>query len=83
MNPLLFPAIIFGSLILLVLATKLVDRLRRTRLESHVTRVERDVATFNEKLKQDPQRAGIDMGKRYAVNEMEATLQRLRREEER
>ncbi len=83
MNPALPGLIIFSLVLLTLFVIGVAHRLRRTTLESQVTRVEHDVATFNEKLKEDPQRAGIDLGKRYAVNEMEATLDRLRREESR
>jgi len=81
------PLLLFVVLILLFIvgwfAIAHRDRLHRRGLESAVTKLETDVATFNEKMKHDPQRAGIDLGKRYAVNEMEATLERLRREESR
>lgn len=85
MNPALpgLALLAISLLVLFVVGSALRHRYSANRLESKVTRVEQDVATFNEKLRHDPQRAGIDMGKRYAANEMQATIDRLRQEESR
>lgn len=83
MNPALPALALAISLLVLLVVGSARHRYSANRLESKVTRVEQDVATFNEKLRHDPQRAGIDMGKRYAANEMQATIDRLRQEESR
>lgn len=46
-------------------------------LQGHIADMEQQVAAFNEAFADDPQRASIDMGKRYAVNQVQATLNRL------
>ncbi|MGA7270461.1 MAG: hypothetical protein WB239_05250 [Acidimicrobiia bacterium] len=54
---------------------------KNRRILEHTTRdLEKRVAHVNEQLAGDPQRAGIDMGKRYAVNQMQSTIDRIRNE---
>jgi len=52
-------------------------RVRRT-LESDVRHLETEVATLNEKLAEDPQRASIDHGQRYVLNQVQTLLDRIR-----
>ena len=53
---------------------------RRTRrlLETSIADLEAQVASFQDDLDRDPQRAWIDMGKRNVINQMEATLRIIR-----
>lgn len=53
---------------------------RLKKLNVAVSDLEQQVAVVNEQMADDPQRAGIDMGKRYAINQVQTTLDRLRRE---
>lgn len=46
-------------------------------LRTHVGDLEQQVDAMNASLTKDPQRAGIDMGKRYAVNQIQTTLDHL------
>ena len=49
-------------------------RARRTKA------LESQVADLQDGLQKDPARLGIDLGKEYAVNEMDKTIQRIREE---
>lgn len=55
-------------------------RAHRRRLETAVGDLEQQVSIVNEQLTSDPQRASIDIGKRYATNQMQTTIDRLREE---
>ena len=55
-------------------------RASRRKLTVAIGNLEQQVQTVNEALDTDPQRAGIDMGKRYATNQMQHTIDQLREE---
>lgn len=71
-------------LLLAMFAGASIVRHRRTRrfrtMERTVTNLERQADIINEQLDADPQRAAIDMGKRYAINSMQRTIDDLRDE---
>lgn len=53
---------------------------RRNRhiLETSVADLEAQVASFQDEIDRDPQRAWINMGKRNVLNQMEGTLRTIR-----
>lgn len=55
-------------------------RARQRNLERSVADLELQADAMTESLQDDPQRAGIDIGKRYAVHQMQNTIDRLREE---
>lgn len=48
--------------------------------QQRTDRLTSEVATLQNGLLQDPARLGIDLGKEYAVNEMDKTIRRIREE---
>lgn len=82
MTPELTIALLIVAALVGVGIRELHERGKRRQLERSVTSLEADVAKFNQRLQDDPQRAGIDMGKRYATNAMQHTIDQLREEEQ-
>ena len=78
-----FPIVVLIALVGLLVGVYLASWFKNRRLRRltvAVADLEQQVAVVNEQLDQDPQRAGIDMGKRYTINQVQATIDRLRRE---
>lgn len=52
----------------------------RKNLEAAIAELEEQVVAVNEQLAEDPQRASIDMGKRYVLNQLQTAIDHLRQE---
>lgn len=71
--------VIIGSLVMYEGAVRYFRRRDKGR-QARTEILTAEVATLQDGLLQDPARLGIDLGKEYAVNEMDKTIQRIRKE---
>lgn len=79
--PLLLTSLVFLSLAFFLLGWDLSVARHRdlaTALEQEVSDLEDRVAAFDEQMAKDPQRAWLDLGKRTALHQMEATIRSIR-----
>lgn len=77
---LLILAFVVVASICSVVGYKAGQRMTRKRLAGDLVQLEHRVASLNWHLQRDPQRALLDHGMTYVLNDMQSLLERTRRE---